>query len=192
MKKLCAWMLVLVMAAALLPLSALAAETSPWSLSEGLKARREDLGRIPHFCRDRGTEDVSASTRWLWQGRINGVLINMRLFAADGSGTLFQEQLEVITPGTSDLRLYLRQRTSQGGLMLQVDQRALQVLQNCGIREILVADRDYYLQNTHRVSDLFALREALGLRDGEQLCVGGEEDPVMIVSETGQRRYVTE
>ena len=160
------------------PALAFAAETAP--------ARKFVL----HF--ERGAGEISASDKWLWQGRINGVLINMRLFAPDGSGTLFQEQLEVMTPGTSDLRLYLRQRTDQGGLMLQTDARALQVLKNCGIREILLADKDYYLQNTFQVEELFALRRALGLEDGEQLCVGGEDDPVMIVSETGRRRYATE
>ncbi|MBQ8128662.1 MAG: hypothetical protein IJ175_00265 [Clostridia bacterium] len=174
------------------PALAFAAETAPWSLAAQPKARREDLGRIGLFCHERGAGEISASDKWLWQGRINGVLINMRLFAPDGSGTLFQEQLEVMTPGTSDLRLYLRQRTDQGGLMLQTDARALQVLKNCGIREILLADKDYYLQNTFQVEELFALRRALGLEDGEQLCVGGEDDPVMIVSETGRRRYATE
>ncbi len=169
-----------------------AAETAPWSLTAKPQPRREDLGRVGLFCAERGAGEISASNRWLWQGRINGVLINMRLFAPDGSGTLFQEQLEVMTPGTSDLRLYLRQRTDQGGLMLQTDARALQILRNCGIREILLADKDYYLQNTFNVEEMSALREALGLEDGEQLCLGGEDDPVMIVSETGRRRYATE
>ncbi len=183
-----ALLIVLVLAA----LSALAAETSPWSLATGPQPRREDLGRIGLFCNERGAGKTSASNKWLWQGRINGVLINMRLFAPDGTGTLFQEQLEVMTPGTSDLRLYLRQRTDQGGLMLQVDQKALDVLRNCGIREIKLADKDYYLQKTFNVAELRDLRAALGLTEKEQLCVGGPDDPVMIVSTTGQRRYVTE
>ena len=191
MRRVFAWILALCLLTA--PVMGLAAaETAPWALAGEAKARREDLGKVPLFCRDRGTKDVSASDKWLWQARINGVLINMRLFAPDGKGTLFQEQLEVMTPGTSDLRLYLRQRTAQGGLMLQTDKKALDVLSSYGVREIVVADKDYYLQNRYTVEELRALRGALGLRDREQLCLGGEDDPVMVVGETGRRRVVTE
>ena len=76
--------------------------------------------------------------------------------------------------------------------MLQTDKEALDVLSSYGVREIVVADKDYYLQNRYTVEELRALRGALGLRDREQLCLGGEDDPVMVVGETGRRRVVTE
>ena len=185
MKRLLA--IALLLAVAVVP--TLAAETSPWALAEQNRARREDLGRIPRFCAQRGTEDISASDAWLWQGRISGVLINLRLFAPDGSGRLFQEQLRELTPGTSDLRLDLRTRTKEGGLMLQLDEKALTVLRRSGVREIRVADGDYFLQASYKTADLHALREAFGLGAQEQLCVGGPEDPVMVVDATGRRRY---
>ena len=76
--------------------------------------------------------------------------------------------------------------------MLQADENALTVLSAYGIREIVLCDRDYYRQASYTVSELRALRETLSLRPGEQICLGGEDDPVMIVSEAGNRHYVTE
>ena len=189
MKKLFAVILLLALAAA--P-AAHAAETSPWSLTEGTKTRREDLGRIPRFSWQRGTAHVSASQKWLRQARINGYLLNLRLFAPDGSGRMFQEQLEEMDPTTSDLRLYMLSQTDEGGLMLQMDEHALDILKNYGIREIYVADKDFYLQNTYTVEELYALRSALSLEPKQQLCLGGEDDPVMIVSETGKRSYAVQ
>jgi len=40
------------------------------------------------------------------------------------------------------------------------------------------------------VSELQAVRDALGLGDKEQLCVSGENAPVTVVSEDGVRRQV--
>lgn len=191
MKRICAWlMLAVLLAAAAAP--AFAAETSPWQLSEEEKPRREDLGRVPVFSRKRSANGVGAFPGWLRQARINGYYINLRLFAPDGSGTLFQEQLSPMKPGVSELRLFLRQQSARGDLMLQCDERALEILKAYNIREIVIADNQYYRQAAYTVADLSALREALSLRPGEQLCLSGESSPVMIVNESGNRRYVTE
>ena len=40
------------------------------------------------------------------------------------------------------------------------------------------------------VSELEAVRDALGLTAAEQLCVSGEDAPVTVVSEDGVRRQV--
>ncbi len=188
MKKFCAWLVLLALLAAAVP-PAFAAETSPWALAAEEKPRREDLGKIPPFRRVRGTKDVGVISRWLRQAYVNGYYVNLRLFGPEGAGTLFQEQLEVMRPGESDLRMYIRQQSDRGGLMLQTDAEALRILSVYGIREIVVADRDSYIQAVYSVAELAALREALALRPGEQLCLGGEDDPVMIVSESGNRRY---
>ena len=168
-------------------------ETTPYSLDEQNLhiSRREDAGQAPLFCHSRGAKGISASDKWLWQAKIQGCLLNLRLFAADGEGRLFQEQLEIMTPGTSDLRLYLRTRTEEGGLHMQVDQHALDILSNYGIREIVVIERGYYIQNRYSVDELNAMRQYLELKDKEQLCVAGDDDPLSVVSETGYRRMLT-
>ncbi len=191
MKRLCAWLMLAVMVfTAAAP--AFAAETSPWQLSQEEKPRREDLGRVPAFPRERSANGVGAFPGWMRQARINGYYINLRLFAPDGSGTLFQERLAPMEPGACELRLFLRQRSKRGDLMLQCDERALEILKAYNIREIVVADAQYYRQAAYPVAELFSLREALSLRPGEQLCLSGEDAPVMVVSESGNRRYVTE
>jgi len=43
----------------------------------------------------------------------------------------------------------------------------------------------------YTIEALNAVRAALGLKDGEMLCVSGEDDPVSVVSEDGVRRMVT-
>lgn len=191
MKRLCAWVILAVMLAVTV-VPAFAAETSPWHLSQEERPRREDLGKIPVFSRERSANGVGAYPRWLRQARINGYYINLRLFAPDGSGTLFQEQLSPMIPGACELRLFLRQQSTRGDLMLQCDERALNILKAYNIQEIVVADREYYRQATYSVAELFSLRDMLSLRPAEQLCLSGEDEPVMIVSESGNRRYVTE
>ena len=191
MKRFCAWVMLAVLLA-LVALPAFAAETSPWQLSGEEKPRREDLGKVPAFPRERSANGVGAFPRWIRQARINGYYINLRLYAPDGSGILFQERLAPMEAGVSELRLFLRQKTTNGGLMLQCDEKALKILEAYNIREIVVADAEYYLQATYSVSDLSTLRKAFSLRPGEQLCLSGENDPVMVVSESGNRRVVTE
>lgn len=185
-------LLALLLMAALAAAPALAAETAPWQLSAEEKPRREDLGRVPAFGRERSCNGVGAVPRWITRAQINGYSLNLRLYTPDGAGTRFQERLAPVEPGARALTLYLRQYSRRGDLMLQCDQRALQVLGAYNIREIVVADAQYYRQATYAVGDLLALREALSLRPGEQLCLSGEDAPVMIVSESGSRRVVTE
>ena len=40
--------------------------------------------------------------------------------------------------------------------------------------------------------DIAAMREALSLTDGEQLCLAGENAPLSVVSEDGLRRIIAE
>ena len=64
------------------------------------------------------------------------------------------------------------------------------VLKRVNITEIVVVDYGYYIQNTYRVEDFAALRDALSLSAQEQLCVSGAEDPVSVVSADGVRRII--
>ncbi|MBO5536823.1 MAG: hypothetical protein J6B53_15730, partial [Clostridia bacterium] len=61
-----------------------------------------------------------------------------------------------------------------------------------GVTEIVVTDYDLYIQNTYQVSTLENLRNMFGLRAGEELSVGGLEDPVSVVDESGIRRILSE
>ena len=58
--------------------------------------------------------------------------------------------------------------------------------------EIVLTDMDFYVQETYLVEDLAAMREALSLASGEQLCLGGEDAPITVVSEDGVRRQIAE
>ena len=87
-------------------------------------------------------------------------------------------------------------RMGQDKLLLPlVDQpvllHTLRPLELCPyITEIVVVDYGYYIQNTYRVEDFAALRDALSLSAQEQLCVSGAEDPVSVVSADGVRRII--
>ena len=75
--------------------------------------------------------------------------------------------------------------------MLQMDQPALETLKRVNITQIVVADHDGYVRLRYLVSELDAVRSALGLGDAEQLGVSGENDPLTVVSEDGVRRKAT-
>ena len=79
-----------------------------------------------------------------------------------------------------------------GGLLLQLDQRAVDMLERLRITEIVLTDIDYYIQETYLVSDIAAMRQALALSGGEQLCLAGENAPLSVVSEDGVRRIISE
>ena len=75
--------------------------------------------------------------------------------------------------------------------ILQMDQRALDVLVRVGVTEIVVADMDGCVRMRYAVKDLCDVRTALGLEAAEQLAVSGEHDPITVVSEDGVRRQLT-
>ena len=152
---------------AVAPLPALAAETAPLTLStyEGAapSARREDAGQIEPFGDRRAYLGVSASDKWLAQARIGGLLLNLRLFTPEGKGINFEEKLGPASTGGKDICLYMRQNNTEGGMLLQLDQKAVDVLERVNITQIVVVDYEYYIQNIYQVADLAALREALAL-----------------------------
>lgn len=180
-----------------LPACALAGETAPLTLSTQqdvqFTPRREDAGQLDEFGRRRAYLGVSAYDGWLYQARIGGLMLNLRLYTPDGEGVTFQEKLcAAQTGGEKDIRLCIRQGSRDGGLMLQLDQHVIDVLIRVGITEIVLADMDFYIQATYQVADLAAMREVLGLSSGEQLCLTGENAPLTVVSEDGVRRQIAQ
>ncbi|MFR2019334.1 MAG: hypothetical protein ACLS6G_01885, partial [Christensenellales bacterium] len=136
---------------------------------------------------------VSASDQWLYQARLGGLSVRLCLFTPEGGGVTFQENLcAAQTGGSGDIRLCMRAGSDQGGLLLQMDQHAVDVLRRVGVTEIVLTDMDFYVQETYLVEDLAAMREALSLASGEQLCLGGEDAPITVVSEDGVRRQIAE
>ena len=180
-----------------LPACALAGETAPLTLSTQqdvqFTPRREDAGQLDEFGRRRAYLGISAYDGWLYQARIGGLMLNLRLYTPDGEGVTFQEKLcAAQTGGEKDIRLCIRQGNRDGGLMLQLDQHVIDVFNRVGITEIVLADFDFYIQATYQVADLAAMREVLGLSSGEQLCLTGENAPLTVVSEDGVRRQIAQ
>ena len=179
------------------PACALAAETAPLTLNTQqdatVQASRKDLGQLEVFDRRRAYRGVSASDQWLYQARLGGLSVRLCLFTPEGGGVTFQENLcAAQTGGSGDIRLCMRAGSDQGGLLLQMDQHAVDVLRRVGVTEIVLTDMDFYVQETYLVEDLAAMREALSLTSGEQLCLGGENAPLTVVSEDGVRRQIAE
>ena len=135
---------------------------------------------------------VSVSDEWLYQARIGGLPLGLSLFTPEGDGVTFREHLCAAQTGGKDIRLCLRAGSHQGGLLLQLDQRAVDMLERLRITEIVLTDIDYYIQETYLVSDIAAMRQALALSGGEQLCLAGENAPLSVVSEDGVRRIISE
>ena len=172
----------------LLCAQALAQETTPMAVKvqEG-----PVLGeRIDVFKRDRSYRGIEASNKWLYQARLGRMSLDMRMFTFAGEQLLFQECLG--TDGRGGVRLSLRAGVEDETVLLQMDQKAVDVLERLGVTEIVVTNEDMYVQAMYLVSDLAALREAFALGEREQLCVSGLDNPVTVVSVDGVRRQITE
>lgn len=184
-------MAALALAAVLLasPAAAAAAETAP--LVPNAQAEQQTMEKIGAFGRQRGYKGVSASDKWLRQARVGGMMLNLRVFTPMGGEVTFAEKLGKASSGGEAICLTMCASSTENGLMLQMDQKALDVLARVGVTEIVVADRDGYVRMRYSVSELADVRAALGLNAAEQLAVSGENDPITVVSEDGVRRQLT-
>lgn len=182
-----------VLAAVLLaaPAAALALETAPFAPGMSVQQERpQDAECIEPFGTRRAYLGVTASRAWMRQARIGGLLLNLRLFTPQGDAIPFEEKLNPAQTGGKDICLYMRAQASENGIIMQLDQYAVDVLTRVGITELVVVDEEWYVWAQYQVAELAAVRAALALSEGEQLCVSGEDDPVTIVSEDGVRRQV--
>jgi len=184
--RLAAAVLAAVMLAA--PAGALAAETS--AHVPGSQAAQETVQKLRPFGKAKPFGDITVSREWLRQARINGVLINLRLHTPMGEEVTFKEKADHASTRDGSACLYLQASTDHEVITLQMDQEAMNTLRRVGITEIVVADKNLNVRACYSVSELQAVRDALGLGDKEQLCVSGENAPVTVVSEDGVRRQV--
>ena len=170
------------------PAAAAAAETAP--LVPGAQAEQQSAQRIGAFGRVRSYKGLSASDKWLRQARVGGMMLNLRVFTAMGGEVTFQEDLGPAADGSA-ICLTMQAASRESSLMLQMDQKALDVLARVGVTEIVVADIDGCVRMRYSVSELADVRAALGLEAVEQLAVSGDNDPITVVSEDGVRRQLT-
>lgn len=166
------------------PAGAQAMDTAPLVPKE--QAQQQTQERIMTFGRSRSFRGITASSKWLRQARIGGVMLNLRVFTAKGEEVVFKEKLDGAQDG--GVCLYMHASSNADSLMLQMDQPAIDALKRVGITQIVVADFDGYVRLRYLVSELDAVRGALNLEAAEQLCVSGENDPLTVVSEDGVRR----
>lgn len=177
----------------LLVAGALAGNTAPYTLSEEENAQisTHEKGRIQFGQLLERYHGISVPRTWVYQAKVDGVPLKLQLFEKNGTGVTFKERLMKASEGEG-IALVLRQSDSKGGLLLQMDQQALDVLGRIGITELSVIDAEGYLQETYSISLLNQVREMLELREGEELSVSGLEDPVSVVDESGIRRVISE
>ncbi len=176
----------LAICAALMAAPAMALETSP--LVPGEQSGRQELVRMPAFGRNRSCKTLTASDKWLKQARVGGISIDLRVHTWMGEEVVFQECVRTM-PGGS-ICLYITASRADTDLVLQATQHALDTLERVNVTEIVVGDSERNVCGRYQVAELKAVRAALGLEAGELLCVGGEHDPVTVVSEDGVRRRI--
>ena len=176
-------------AAALLcaPCASLAQETAPLALRTAEETPQE---RLPVFSGKRDYMGVTASRAWLYQAKLGGRLLNLRLHTQQGEQITFQEKLGA--DGADGIELALRAGARGDALLLQLDQDAADTLLALGITRIVVTDTDMLVRARYSTRDLAAMRSLFALGERELLCVSGEDDPVTVVSEDGVRRQITE
>ena len=170
------------------PAGALAAETAP-QVPHTVTAEATQE-RIAAFSGERGYRGVAVSDAWLRQARLDGSLLNMRLYTAMGETVPFREKLTRAPSDADTMCLYMQARSQDEAVTMQLDQPAIDALRRLGISELVITDYDRYVRARYSVDELEAVREALGLGAAEQLCVSGEDAPVTVVSEDGVRRLV--
>lgn len=175
---------------AAIPAGALATERAPMPLARD-EASEPSGETLRPFGSARGSRGVSASDAWLEQARIGGLPLNLRLFTPEGDTVTFQENLRPVESNAPEMNLELMASKWNGGLMLELDQHALDVLRRVGVVKIVVADMDLLVRESYEVEELDAIRALFALGERELLCVGAEDVPVTVVSEDGVRRQLT-
>lgn len=169
---------------------ALAVERAPMLLAQS-EADVPTGEKLRPLGSTRGSRGVSASDKWLQQARIGGLTLNLRLFTPAGDAITYQENLRPLAPTAPEMDLELVAAEWDRGLMLEVDQHALDVLGRVGVVSIVVADGNLDVRERYEVEELCAIRELFALGENELLCLGAENDPVSVVSEDGVRRQLT-
>ena len=175
-------------AAMMMPVCAMAAETA--AHVPGSQTAQETVQKLKPFGKAKAFGDITVSREWLRQVRLCGVLINMRLHTPMGDEVTFKEKVDHASTRDGSACLYLQASTDHEVIALQMDQEAMNTLRRIGVTEIVVADKNLNVRACYAVSELQAVRNALGLGENEQLCVNGEDAPVTVVSEDGVRREV--
>lgn len=171
-----------------MPACMLAAETSA-HVPNSVEAQQ--IGEmLPTLRREKVYRGVTVSDKWMRQARLGGVMLNLRLHTPMGEEITFYERLKYAPSDVNRMCLYLQASCSEEAITMQLDQPAIDALNNLGIVEIVVADVNCYVRAHYMVSELEAVREALGLTAAEQLCVTGEDAPVTVVSEDGVRHQI--
>lgn len=131
---------------------------------------------------------VSVSKSWMKQAKIGECFLNIRLHRADGEQVVFKQNL--MKTEDESLSLVLRGRGGDG-MLLQLDQPALDALGRLGVTEIVVTDANLWVQAAYETADLSLLRSVFDVGENEILSVCGEDNPVTAVSLDGVRRYLT-
>ena len=170
------------------PCSMLAAETSA-HVPNSVEAQQAQE-KLPSMRKAKAFRGVSVSSSWLRQVRLGGSMLNIRLHTPMGDEVLLREMLAAAPSDKNSVCLYLQASKNIDAITMQLDQPAIDALNNLGVIEIVVADLDRNVRAHYMVSDLQAVRDALELEDAEQLCVTGEDAPVTVVSEDGVRRQI--
>jgi len=170
------------------PACVVAAETSA-HVPNSVEAQPKQE-RMPSLRDAKAYRGVSVSTSWLRQVRLGGMLINLRLHTPMGDEVVFREMLKAAPSDVDSMCLYMLAGTDEAAITMQLDQSAVDALNNLGIVEIVVADENRNVRAHYNVAELEAVRNALGLTPAEQLCVTGEDAPVTVVSEDGVRRQI--
>ena len=154
-----------------------------------LPAREAAAERLYPFGVRRDWHGVAMSTEWLWQARVGGLSLNLRLTTPVGTEVTFMERLSEGDEGGMNLELLASSWPEK--LALQLDQYALDVLSRVGVTQIVLADENLDVRLRFDVQELSAIRALLGLGAKEQLCIAGEDAPLMAINEDGVRRHVT-
>ena len=170
------------------PACMLAAETSA-HVPNSVEAQQVQE-KLPPFRQSKVYRGVTLSENWLRQVRLGGLMLNIRLHTPMGDEITLRESLKAAPSDVDSMCLYLQASRNSEAITMQLDQTAIDALHNLGIVEIVVADLDRNVRAHYMVSELEAVRKALGLEAAEQLCVTGEDAPVTVVSEDGVRRQI--
>ena len=181
--------LALTAALAAAPVCALALETAP--LVPGAQNAQKQEERMNAFGSRRGYMGKTASDKALYQVRVGGVMVDMRVHTLMGEEITFYENLAPASTRGTDIRLELMASCSEEDLMLQFNQDALDILARMGVTEVAVAGSSRAIVGVYTLEELNTVRSVLGLKAGEMLCVSGKDDPISVVGEDGVRRMMT-
>ena len=156
---------------------------------------QEQVRRLEKLREEQIVGGVRGSPYWLWQAYLGSGSLSLRLYEVSDpifpTQLLFKERVTYPERGIDRKAMFLEIQRENAQVEIRLDAQALDLLEQAGIATITVKNSTGDALCAYSCEDLRAVYDFFALKEGETLCVQGEQAPVYAYSEDGVRRVLS-